>query len=846
MPTTGASGGTGGAGASITATFAVVPGQAYGGSVGGGGIGTTGGTGSGAIGTGGAGGTIVTDHRGGGGGGRTSVDLAGTTVIVAGGGGGGGAAHNATPRGVGGGGGFTGIAAGGVAVGTTGQTGVDVPAATTVGGGQGGQAAAGGTGGVNSATAARNGAAGGTIGSGTGGNGGPDPNYDSGGGGGGGYTGGGGGASTNDQSVTGGGGGGGSSWVRGTAPVPAATVPTSVSGVAGTASPTGVGNGATGSIAIDWLPCLYQLSVSKSVSSATVNAGGKVTWTVIVTNTGPDPMTRGDTVTLGDTLPAGPNGGPAPAWRVTAFNVSGGSDTNLASGSLTCSGVSVGASMPASTTCSRPYASLSGAPSGGVRGLNAGESITISYEQIIANTAACSTITNTASVVDRATQTGTTDITGVTATRTASASLTISCYDLSITKVASPKPSVDQGGVITWTVTVTNSGPGSMNGPDSTDANPLVVSDTFPATGVGAATLSSATGPAGPCSLAGSTVTCTSGLPAGAQEVLVFTQTVGGAAAPGTVVSNTASVADPKTGDTNDSSTDQTTIQNLSLALVKTANPGTFAAAGATISYQYQVRNDGGARIAGPVTVADNKATASCPALTTVGNSDAFLDPGETVTCSATYTITAGDVTAKSVTNTATASASGITSPVASQVVYLRHLSLTKSAAETSFNAVGNVLHYTLTATNDGGTTLFGVSIVDPVLGVLSCAPAQPATLAPAATLTCSGTYSVTQADIDAGHRDNTATASSTDITGASVPATAATSVNAVQTATLSLVKSATETSYNAVGDVLHYSYLVRNTGNVTLSGPITVTDDKTTVTCPPTATLAPNATVTC
>jgi uncharacterized repeat protein (TIGR01451 family) len=61
--------------------------------------------------------------------------------------------------------------------------------------------------------------------------------------------------------------------------------------------------------------------------------------------------------------------------------------------------------------------------------------------------------------------------------------------------------------------------------------------------------------------------------------------------------------------------------------------------------------------------VADDKATVTCPALTTVGNNDGFLDPGEAVTCTASYSIMQADLNAGSVTNTAKASADGVDSP---------------------------------------------------------------------------------------------------------------------------------------------------------------------------------------
>jgi len=87
-----------------------------------------------------------------------------------------------------------------------------------------------------------------------------------------------------------------------------------------------------------------------------------------------------------------------------------------------------------------------------------------------------------------------------------------------------------------------------------------------------------------------------------------------------------------------------------------------FTAAGDVIKYKYLVTNIGNVSLAGPVTVADDKTTVACPALITIGDLDASLDPGEKVTCTADYDIIAADVAAGEVINKAVASADGVDS----------------------------------------------------------------------------------------------------------------------------------------------------------------------------------------
>jgi LysM repeat protein len=93
--------------------------------------------------------------------------------------------------------------------------------------------------------------------------------------------------------------------------------------------------------------------------------------------------------------------------------------------------------------------------------------------------------------------------------------------------------------------------------------------------------------------------------------------------------------------------------QTRAMTLAKSAEPTTYSNTGETIIYTYVITNSGQATL-GPVQfiVTDDKLGAAI----NCGSAGTILAPGETASCSASYLITAADVTAGTVTNSASAS----------------------------------------------------------------------------------------------------------------------------------------------------------------------------------------------
>ena len=264
---------------------------------------------------------------------------------------------------------------------------------------------------------------------------------------------------------------------------------------------------------------IADLAITKTDSPDPVTAGTNLTYTITVTNNGPDVATS---ASWDDTLPAG-----------TTF-----ASLPLVAGWSCTTGATV--------NCSNPS-------------FGVGSAVFTLTVAVAPSVAAGSILSNTATVTS-ASADGTAGNNSATALTTVSASA-----DLSVTKVDFPDP-VIAGGTITYTITVTNAGP--------SDAQTVTLADTLPAGTTFAALVS----PAGwscttPAVGSGGAVNCSNPLVAVGSEIFTLDVTVDPVAAEGSIISNTATTAsatpDPAPGDTSATSTTTVAPASARLSLIK-------------------------------------------------------------------------------------------------------------------------------------------------------------------------------------------------------------------------------------------------------------------------------------
>ena len=264
-----------------------------------------------------------------------------------------------------------------------------------------------------------------------------------------------------------------------------------------------------------------------------------------------------------------------------------------------------------------------------------------------------------------------------------------------------------------------------------------------------------------------------------------------------------------------------------SLALAKSVSPSVVAGVGAQATYSFEVTNTGALTVVNLAIDersfggAGQPTQPSCPTTT--------LAPGESTTCTAGYTVTQADLDAGSVANAAVATGqtlTGATVASAESAAVLTvnpdlRLHLEQSVSPATVTQAGVAATFSFAVTNASSQAISGLAIdVASFSGTGSLPqPSCPtATLAPGASTTCLVSYTVTQADVDAGLVTSTAAATGQTPDG-TVTSPAATAELAAQPAvSLNLVAAVSPTRVSQAGAKATYSFVVTNTGAVTLA----------------------------
>ncbi|HWS51863.1 MAG TPA: hypothetical protein VN241_12695 [Microbacterium sp.] len=299
---------------------------------------------------------------------------------------------------------------------------------------------------------------------------------------------------------------------------------------------------------------------------------------------------------------------------------------------------------------------------------------------------------------------------------------------------------------------------------------------------------------------------------------------------------NTASVtASPPTGPalTDDDTVTVTFTQNPSLQLEKSGSvpDPENVVVGTEVDYAFVVMNTGNVTVSG-ITISDAMAGLSAITYGAWPGSTGVLAPGQSVTATATYSVTQADIDRGGVTNTATAAGTapgGNPSSTDTVTVPLQldpSIALTKTGEldQAGTPEAGDTLTFRFEAENTGNATLTGVAIDDDLESLSDITydwPGAAGTLSGGETVTATATYELTQADIDRGFVLNTATVSGAAPDDDEISASDSAQVNLAAAPSIAFAKT---TDFDGsgdprTGDQVTYSFSVENTGNVTLNG---------------------------
>lgn len=347
---------------------------------------------------------------------------------------------------------------------------------------------------------------------------------------------------------------------------------------------------------------------------------------------------------------------------------------------------------------------------------------------------------------------------------------------------------------ITYTYTITNTSALTLLGP-------FTVSDNRATTNCSGASASLASGASTTCT--GTALAVQTDLDAG---FLTNTAVASG----GNSTSNQTGVTVPA-------------VQNKALTMLEiTPSPDVATVPGVVITYTYKFKNSGNVTLTSPYTISDNKVSSGNITCSGASNS---LAPGNITQCQGSYVITAADVTNGVAVNTAAVKAkfSGVDTPFsnyASAEVYTSPIVLTIIPPNIT---KADVVTYKYNLRNISTVTYHAAySVIDNRVSGITC-PSN--SIDPGDTIQCTGTYTITQAMMDAGV-PLTNQASATANNGAISSNVANATAVITQTPLVSMITEPSTTLVTLpLPTSINYTYKIKNEGNVTLSAPFNVTN---------------------
>jgi uncharacterized repeat protein (TIGR01451 family) len=252
--------------------------------------------------------------------------------------------------------------------------------------------------------------------------------------------------------------------------------------------------------------------------------------------------------------------------------------------------------------------------------------------------------------------------------------------------------------------------------------------------------------------------------------------------------------------------------------------------AGDVINYTVSVENIGNVRLAG-ITV--NDPDVSYTYLSGDTNLDGWLDITETWVYTGSYVVTQAEMDAGGTIHSVV-TADSVESPPDTTVndvsiIQNPELNVTTSTDVTDVDSVGDVIHYTVSVYNTGNTSLTGVIVndLDVNLTYQSGDTDLDGELDVTEIWVYAGSYTVTQADMDAGGTIHTMVTADTN---ESQLDTFETDITISTNPEFNVTTTTDVTEVDGAGDVIVYTVRVENTGDASLHN-ITVNDPDLTLT---------------